>query len=383
MDERVISVDHGNGSLNMNTGFNQHYKQHFQQHYTATSDGLSQIQHPLHQPMPLPLPPIVAQPAPPFQQYESRSQLIETDADGNTRKVEEKREHSSKKTVQTTTTTTMSQQPVIVTSDNELLGPPSPYQYHHGYNQTIVHPVQPVYAINDTNNYLTSASTVEPSSGGITVEHYPNNARGFSWSNVDTYLHIFLTFYFGHFAAMLFFDGIIRNFVNLYLFEHRNLSMLIYIFHIILSIALLAFTVWFMTICWRWWRHKSILPLYYSGAPVRPLGPKERQATFHGYVFTAALLLIVGFFCFLILGILDLSFKYELQQTSQQCLYGRYNNAAYIGDCVVFLLRALFWIVGIVATLLLSRETLYKYFCPSRRIKINKEKPTTVYQVRE
>jgi hypothetical protein len=400
MEERFINVEHSDGTMG---GFGQHYQQHFRQHYTASADGS-------------PIPPMQVTGGggggPPFNSYETRSQLFETDANGNVRKVEEKQ--SSKKTVQTTTTT-ISQQPTIVIGQQQppmihsmsLVDGPVNFTNSsaHATQSYHTHAPIPVYAVNDTayltnnsasgagyyragggggggvavvNNNNTNSNEQTPyggAGGGITVEHYPHNASAFNWTNMDTYLHIFLTFYFGHFAAMLFFDGIVRNFVNLYLFEHRDLSMLIYIFHIILSIALLAFTIWFMTICWRWWRHKSLLPVAYSGRPV--LGPKERQATFHGYVFTAAFILIVGLFLFLILSVLDLSFKHELATVQL-----RYARSAYIGDCVVFLLRLVFWLVGIVVTLLLSRDVLYKYFCPSKRIRINKEKPTTVYQVR-
>lgn len=40
------------------------------------------------------------------------------------------------------------------------------------------------------------------------------------------------------------------------------------------------------------------------------------------------------------------------------------------------------WVVGIIITLLLSRDVFFKYCCPERRIKIDKERPTTVYEVR-
>lgn len=113
------------------------------------------------------------------------------------------------------------------------------------------------------------------------------------------------------------------------------------------------------------------------------LGPKERQATFHGCVFTAATILIFSFFCYLVLGILDLSFKNQLQSYYYSTpATGQYHRAAYIGDLVVFILRLVLWIVGIVVTLLLSRDVFFKYCCPERRIKINKERPTTVYEVR-
>lgn len=216
--------------------------------------------------------------------YESRVQVVESDALGNVRKVEEKREQHSKRTTQTTTTTTSTSQPVLLSASTTPVHFAESSPHHLAYVQQPV----PVYAIAAAPCMPYPVVSLPPpspppppaithyttSSGHIAVEHYPNSGR-FSWSNADTYMHIFLTFYFGHFAAMLFFDGIIRNFVNLYLFEHRGLSMLIYILHIILSIALLAFCIWFLTICWRWWRNKSLLPMYglpYYDLNQRPLG---------------------------------------------------------------------------------------------------------------
>lgn len=206
--------------------------------------------------------------------YESRVQVIESDGMGNVRRVEEKREQHSKRTTQTTTTTTStSAQPTVLINSNELATTPVHFADHHHQHLSYVQQPVPVYAIAATPCVPIQVMTVSPppppppqplyttSSGNITVEHYSNAGR-FSWTNADTYMHIFLTFYFGAFAAMLFFDGIIRNFVNLYLFEHSNWSMLVFILHIILSIALLAFCVWFLTICWRWWRNKSLLPMY-------------------------------------------------------------------------------------------------------------------------
>ena len=48
----------------------------------------------------------------------------------------------------------------------------------------------------------------------------------------------------------------------------------------------------------------------------------------------------------------------------------------------MFILRLIMWVVGIIITLLLSRDVFFKYCCPERRIKIDKERPTTVYEVR-
>lgn len=228
--------------------------------------------------------------------YESRIQVIESDGMGNVRKIEEKREQHSKRTTQTTTTTTSTStaQPAVLLSSGELapISPATPVHFaadtSHQHLAYVQQPV-PVYAIATAAPPCMTVPVIampppplpppQPiayttTSGNITVEHYPNGGR-FSWSNADTYMHIFLTFYFGYFAAMLFFDGIIRNFVNLYLFEHRSMSMLVYILHIILSIALLGFCVWFLTICWRWWRNKSLLPMYglpYYDYNRRPLG---------------------------------------------------------------------------------------------------------------
>ncbi len=212
----------------------------------------------------------------------------------------------------------------------------------------------------------------------IKVEHHPKPDT-FNWSNLDIYLHIFLTFYFGHFAAMLFFDGILRNIINLYVMEHTAGSVLIYVIHIVFSIGFLAFTIWFMTICWRWWRHKSLVPS--SSTQFSGRNPRDtlKQSKAYGYVFFAACLLIVGFFVFLAIGCIDIAFKKN--QVAHSNIFKQYNESLYLADLLVFIFRLVFWIVGIVATLMLSRQVLYKHCCPSKQIKINKERPTTVYEV--
>lgn len=91
------------------------------------------------------------------------------------------------------------------------------------------------------------------------------------------------------------------------------------------------------------------------------------------------MILIFSFFIFLALGSIDLAYK--RQQVSNSDIFKQYNESIYLADQIVFIFRLLFWMIGIVATLMLSREKLYKYFCPSKNIKINKERPTTVYEV--
>lgn len=290
----------------------------------------------------------------------------------NSRVTQEEERQLKKNTQTTTTTTTALQQPSYVMNqtngdDREPL---------NGQRVEVFQPINGPYGMQ------TSVEMSEnPNSYSIKVEHHPKN-ESFNWSNLDVYLHIFLTFYFGHFAAMLFFDGILRNIVNLYVLEHSNGSVVIYILHIIFSIGFLAFTIWFMTICWRWWRFKSLLP---SNDPAnfdyvqRPLRPRAKQASAHTHVFIAACVLIIGFFVFLVLGSLDIAYKKE--QVANSDLFKQYNESLYLADMIVFVFRLLFWLVGIVATLLLSRQVLYKYCCPSKQIRINRERPTTVYEV--
>jgi len=296
----------------------------------------------------------------------SHSQLVASHYDyGNNSKIYQEEEQLAKKSTQTTTTTTM--HPAY--TDEEQI----PFGGHRG------EVFQPIHG---PNGYIKQTSVElgsNPDSYTIRVEHHPKNEK-FNWSNLDVYLHIFLTFYFGCFAAMLFFDGILRNIVNLYVMEHSSGSIFIYILHIIFSIGFLAFTIWFMTICWRWWRNKSIIPSNaHSQVDQRSRGPRARQATAHGHVFVSACILIIGFFIFLALGCIDLGYKKK--QVSNSDIFKQYNESLYLADMIVFIFRVVLWLVGIVATLLLSREVLYKYCCPSKQIKINKERPTTVYEV--
>ena len=375
MENKILTVDHCSPGSNIN----QHYQQHFQQHYAATGETLdprypniparyvsstsacsgsngATAYEAHHQEL-------SKQHQTPLSSFESHSQLFQSntlDQTGGGAQVQQKNEQS-KKTVQTTTTTTTTQ-PVIVTQ--ETLSP-TPIMNAIEYTPQVVEQIQ----IHHVPCTMTQQST-------ISVEHYPSSCA-LNWSSCDTYLHIFLTFYFGHFAAMLFFDGILRSIANLYILEHTATSPLVFIVHIIFSIAYLAFTIWFMTICWRWWRNKSLQPD--NGLPNLNQGPRDRQVKARGYVFFAACVLIVGFFVFLTIGIIELDHKRSQERFNIP--YGRYNTSAYIGDWVVFVFRLVFWVVGIVATLLLSRDVLTKYCCPAKHIKINKERPTTVYQV--
>ncbi|CAF0753297.1 unnamed protein product [Brachionus calyciflorus] len=341
IDNHVISVEHVSSGPNIQ----QHYQQHFQQHYAAATSSSSNSIEPN---LPMPFPQIEQQ-----IQIEPKLQTSQ----------QTQQEH--KKTVQTTTTTTIAQ-PILLTEDQLLNLNQNNSQTFSPNNTTNISSIQPIP--------IYQANSLHSPEPGIHVEHFPQNKH---WSNTDTYLHIFLTFYFGHFAAILFFDGVVRNIGYLSVFghDHSVFSPFIFILQIILSICLLAFTVWFMTICWRWWRHKSLQPIIDLSR--QRLGPKERSLEVHAYVFTAAIILIITFFIYLILGSLDLSFKYGIDQK-----YGSLRKSFYVIDLGVFIFRIIFWIIGIVATLFLSRDVLYKYCCPGKRIRINKEKPTSIYQIR-
>ena len=87
--------------------------------------------------------------------------------------------------------------------------------------------------------------------------------------------------------------------------------------------------------------------------------------------------MIIGFIVYLVLGLLDLSFKSKQDFKH----YGNYHPSAYMCDVVIFVFRLLFWLVGIAALLILGKDRLVKYCCPSKQIKIGKERPVAVYQV--
>ncbi|RNA31940.1 hypothetical protein BpHYR1_051282 [Brachionus plicatilis] len=328
-ENQILNVEY----LNSGSNIQQHYQQHFQQHYAvAASSNLDSASS--------------TQPFP--------TSLSEDNVQNKALK-----EKQEKKTVQTTTTTTIAE-PILISEDqfgNFTLGRESVDRHSTYLNHN------PIYTI----------PIERASDSGIHVEHYPENKH---WTNMDTYLHIFLTFYFGHFAAILFFDGIVRNIGYLSVFGHHHtlFSPFIFILELILSICLLAFTIWFLTICWRWWRNKSLQPIHFDK---QNIAPKQRAIQFHAYVFTAAIILIISFFVYLILGILSLSFKYHVDQK-----FGRQRKSFFTVDLGVFVFRIIFWIVGIVATLFLSRDILYKYCCPGKLIRINKEKPTSVYEIK-
>jgi len=321
MSSKIVTVEHY--SSGPAPSLDHHYNHHFEQHSAATGQ------------LPAQTFPFVNR----IEESEAFIQQRQSPFDNDYRVL--KNEHQ-KKSIQTTTTTTTTK-PVLVEETSEF-----------AVNQANV----PLYS-NQGNEEMYS----------IKIEHYPANS-GFNWSKTDTYLHIFLTFFFGFFATILFFDGILRNIANFYILQHTNATYFIYIISIIFSIAYLAFTVWFMTICWRWWRNESI-----SGSKS---ARNDNEKTAHKYVFIAAVLLIIGFFIFLILGILDLHHK----RTQHEYEEGYYSDAAYMADLAIFIFKLVFWIIGIIATLLLSRNVLFKHLCPSKQIKIDKERPTTIYEVR-
>lgn len=389
METRIIEVEHTDISPNPNV--NHHYQQHFQTHFQiANSDNnlaattrfpsvhhIDQYQQPIgftnsrisFQRSELPL-----------QGYEShQSQIMHNSTvdhlPGRLSISEQKNEEHNrqKKTVQTTTTTTTT--PLLLNDDVSDTIEVIQSVPHSGYVKN------------------SKVEFQDPNSYSIKVEYHPVT-ESFNWSNCDTYLHIFLTFYFGHFAAMLFFDGIIRNIINLIILDHTESSPFIYILHIVFSIAMLAFTIWFMTVCWRWWRSKSLLPyngLAYFDHEQRPNRVKDRKETAHTYVFIAACVLIISFFFYLALGIIDLWYKQQQASSiikitindeyNHYSSLRKYSYPSYLTDLIVFIFRLIFWITGIIATLLLSRDILMKCFCPSKRIKIDKEKPTTVYEI--
>ena len=370
MESRTISIN----QTNIGPNINQHYQQHFQQHYAATDReqsltssmnkfpqlGSSSLRNSdidlanethviqnFHRTSPITS----------FEAHQESMNTSNFQTIGNVRQLNEQKNEK----IQTTTTTTTTQ-PLIVISETH----PNHSTYITNENVDLVH---------STAQPLCESFTSTNGANTITVEY--RATKSFDWPNLDIYLHIFLTFYFGYLAGILFFDGILRNIINFYTLEHSKMSPLIYIINIIFSIAYIAFIIWFMTICWRWWRNKSLSPdntlLNYNRSP------RERQANAHSYVFIAACVLIIGFFIFLTVGIIEMNHKGN--QKYFNLSHGYYGQAAYTGDWIIFIFKLIFWIVGIVATLLLSRDVLMKYICPSKRIKINKEKPQTIYHI--
>jgi hypothetical protein len=390
METRIIEVEHTDVSPHANV--NQHYQQHFQTHYAlanGSENNLSSSRFPsvhhietYQQPLAFTGSRTSFQRHEPVTAYEShQSQMMHSNAidhlPGKLSITEQKNEqmHNAKKTVQTVQTTTTTT-PLLIDS---------------GEPGDTIEVIQPVIHSGYVKN--SKVEFQDPNSYSIKVEYHPVT-ESFNWTNCDTYLHIFLTFYFGHFAAMLFFDGIIRNIINLIILDHTESSPFIYILHIVFSIAMLAFTIWFMTVCWRWWRSKSLQPyngLAYFDHTQRPARPADRHSTAHKYVFIAACVLIIGFFFYLALGIIDLWYKQQQASSiikitindefNHYSSLKKYSYPSYLTDLIVFIFRLVFWITGIIATLLLSRDILMKCCCPAKRIKIDKEKPTTVYEI--
>lgn len=369
MEPRMITIEHSNSNNNHgNNNSNYHFQNN---HYTSESNLSDMNNNKFPQLGGYEVHSSSRRQTPMSAQETAHSQNVNSyyDYGNNSRVTEEQEKHHQNKTQTTTTSTTVKPLQSYLMDDDEHL----PLESHQVF--------QPV-----NNGPYAKQTSVEletqPNSYSIRVEHHQQTSN---WSNLDVYLHIFLTFYFGHFAAMLFFDGILRNIATLYVMDQSVGSAAVYVIHIIFSIGFLAFTVWFMTICWRWWRHKSIVPSRTDSENVeidytqRPVRPRAKKATAHTHVFVSACILIIGFCVFLALGCIDLAYKRDKVYNSD--FFKQYNKSLYFADMIVFIFRLVFWLVGIVATLFLSREVLYKYCCPSKRIKINKERPTTVYEV--
>ncbi len=397
METRIIEVEHTD--IGPTPNVNQHYQQHFQTHYALADNNSNNIINSrfpsVHHIDTYTQPIGFTNSRSSFQRHEPvgilggnsgyeahQSQIIQSahfdHQPGKLAITEQKNEQhnkSSKQTVQTTTTTTTT--PLLLGNDDD--------------QADTIEVIQPMIQSGYVKN--SKVEFEDPNSYSIKVEYHPVT-ESFNWSNCDTYLHIFLTFYFGHFAAMLFFDGIIRNIINLIILDHIESSQYIFILHIVFSIGMLAFTIWFMTICWRWWRSKSLTPyngLAYFDHNKKPVRLADRKSAAQTSVCVAACVLILGFFFYLALGIIDLWYK-EQQASSiikitindeynHYSSLRKYSYPSYLTDLIMFIFRLVFWLAGIIAILLLSRDVLMKCFCPSKRIKIDKEKPTTVYQI--
>jgi len=208
----------------------------------------------------------------------------------------------------------------------------------------IVHPT-PIYPDSIVNNHAE------------TYVNYPaveEQKQEKLWSNIDTYLHIFLTFFFGHLASMLFFDGIIRSAGNAFLLSNP----LMQIVNIIFSIAYLGFSVWFLTVSWRWWRSKALVtnPYIHNGEQIVGVEISKNQKTIAQiYLTLSTFVLLIGLTIYLVLGIIDCYARKNHQHV--------YDSTASHIDAVVFAIRVFVWCSAIVALLLLNRDYFLKKFC--------------------
>jgi hypothetical protein len=190
------------------------------------------------------------------------------------------------------------------------------------------------------------------------------------WNNFDTCLHIFLTFYFGYFASFLFFDGIIRNIEALILFDRT----VFYIIYMIFAIAYLSFTVWMLTILWRWWRNKSLLPHETNYVPNVPFLKKQQTLIAKNYVFIAAIFMTIGLLIYLVLAIIDNRIRN----------YFSLPTTLVFIETTIIIIRLIFWLIAIIALLALNRAYFVKNFLPKRFYKKeNNEQQTIIYEIRQ
>lgn len=215
-----------------------------------------------------------------------------------------------------------------------------------------------------TENYTIK---MQPSSNS----NFNNNTNGGLWSewnNLDTYLHIFLTFYFGHFASFLFFDGIVRNVESLIILNMK----IFYVIYIIFSIVYLSFTLWTLTILWRWWRNKSLLPHDETQfVPNLPFLRKQQKLIARNYVFIATIIMAIGFFIYLLLAIIDNRYRYSM-------------TALFFVDTTIITIRLILWAIAIIALLALNRGYFAKNVLPKHFYNDHKnEQQTIVYEIRQ
>lgn len=218
------------------------------------------------------------------------------------------------------------------------------------------------YELNNNGSRLNDSQHQPSENYSVRVQTDASSSS--QWHNLDTYLHIFLTFFFGHFASMLFFDGILRNISYLFVFNAPGL----YIISILFSIIYLSFSLWLLTICWKWWRHKSLLPYDSRYVPNVPALQKQQNTIAHAYIFIAALVLAIGLLIYITLGVVDIRIK------------NYHNYTVHVIETIIFILRIILWIIGIIALLLLNRNYFISRFCPSL---IKPKQKTIVYEIRQ
>lgn len=171
------------------------------------------------------------------------------------------------------------------------------------------------------------------------------------WSDLDTYLHILITFYFGFLATILFFDGIIKNAINIFYTTNPTIQFSFIIF----SVCFQAFIIWFLTFSWRWWRFKSLYP----NEPSHISHLKIAET----YFLISLIILSLGFCVYFILSIISFQCEQYLNDLKQQ---------DYFNQLITLIFKLIFWFFGVVSMFLLNRKIICR-----------QKYPRMIYQVKK